>query len=173
MPPPPPFGAPPPGYGSPFGSPYGFVAAKPPRPNVAVGSWLLIVGSAVLIVGAFTPWLRVEGFGENATANAFTRLTNGRAPAGSALVFFGVVTAGLGIAMVAAKRVLSVAIIAVVFAAFNVLVAIVHVSKVRDQKALFDLFSAETTWGVGPFLAVGGGLIALGGAIATLSKPRR
>jgi hypothetical protein len=85
-------------------------------------------------------------------------------------VFLGVVLGGLGIAMLAARRVLAVAIIAVVVAVFAVLAAIVDLNDVNDLHGLLD---ENFTVGPGLWVVLLGSLVALGGSIAALAKRRR
>ncbi len=156
-----------------YGAPYGFVRATPPRPRVLVGASLLLVGSIVAIVGCHLPWLRINLDRGTESVNAFTELLRNDEPAGSALVLFAIVTGAMGITQLAARRVLSVAVIAVVFASMNALFAIVAISDIGDFKRLFAVAGRDTSWSVGPFVVVIGMLAALGGAIGTLSKRRR
>lgn len=188
-PPPPPPPAPPPPFPpriapSPFTSwpsdrstgayaSYGFVAAKPPRPQVRIGSIVLIVGSVLVVVASHLPWVRLGGFGGTSSINAFTNLQDGEAEAGYALVMFGFITGGLGVAQLAARRVLPCAIIAVSVAAFNVLGAAVSISDVGRFKRALDSLGVTTSWSIGPYVLVVGAVMALGGAIATLAKRRR
>jgi len=165
-PPPPPGYAPPPGY-----SPYPAAPTqKPPRPAVAAGSLLLIAGGAITIAGCFLKWF--SGGGES--ANGFTEGLDDLTVIGidlvpgGAFVVLSVLAIGFGIAQLAAKKVLAVAILAVVFASFGVLSAM---SNLGDLSDLADIFGIEK--GPGMYVVALGNLLALAGGIATLAKRRR
>lgn len=150
----------------------GFVQ-KPPRPPVRVGSLLLIVGGVVLVTGSFLRWFTLgevhyNGFGSTNAGGAFDIDMND----GAAYVFFGVLSLGFGIAQLAARKVLAVAIIATVFASFAALAAINDVNDLGDLEMFGDLFGGFSR-GPGLWVVLLGSLIALGGAIATLSARRR
>lgn len=187
-PPPPataPFGVPPaPQHGA--GSPYGYVPQgyvplgyplmngipmKPPRPPVKVGSLLLIGGGLGLILGSFLTWFSIDG----STFNGFSEVVtlDGDDPVGGGFVVFAVLLVGFGIAQLAARKVLAVAILAVVFASFTVLVALGQTSEVSETVRLSKLFGTDVSWGPGVPVLVISSMVGLGGAIATLAKRRR
>jgi hypothetical protein len=167
QPPAPPYGAPPsPGY-----TPYGMTApgAKPPRPAVTIAAILLLAGSALMVVGSLLPWL--EGFGE--TINGFDEDSDGDSNSGPAYAFLAVVFTGFAITFLAAKRVLAVAIISVVLAAFAVLASFGDLSDAIDAKEFLDDLGGDATLGIGIPVVILGALITLGGSIAALAKRRR
>lgn len=191
-PPPPAFGGP--GYGQPPGAPpppgmpqppappYGAYPAtgytpygatppgtKPPRPAVPIAAILLLVGSAVMVVGSLLPWL--EGFGE--TVNGFDEDEDGDSNSGPAYVFFAVVFTGFAITFLAARRVLAVAIISVVLAAFAVLAAFGDLGDANDTKDLVNAFDGDASIGIGIPVVILGAFITLAGSIVALAKRRR
>lgn len=146
--------------------------SKPPRPPVKVGSLLLIGGGAGLILGSLLPWVTVSGESLNGFSDDSISLDGG-SNGGPAFVFFAVLLIGFGIAQLAARRVLAVAILAVVFASFALIGTLAEMGDVSDVIDFTDLFGLESSWGPGvPALGVAS-LVGLGGGIATLAKRRR
>ena len=199
MPPPPapvPFGVPPapqfgayappghtaPGYGSQgYGSqgygPQGYplVAgsqSKPPRPEVKAGSLMLIGGGVGLILGSVLDWVTIEGTSINGFSSESLSIDE-NSPGGGVFVFFAVLLIGFGITQLAARKVLAVAILAVVFASFAVLVALGEMSDVSDVISVMGLIGGDASWGPGIPVLILSSLVGLGGAIATLAKRRR
>jgi len=155
------------------------VAAKPPRPAVPVGAWLLIVGGVAMAVATFLNWYTFEstfvgdstdinGYDDTFDPETFETVTN----TGAAFMMFAIVSAGFGIAQLFAKRVLSVAIIAVVFASVALIVWLGEWALTSERK---DSLLADMTLTIGPGLWVllVGAVASLAGAIATLAKRRR
>jgi hypothetical protein len=143
---------------------------KPPRPAVTIAAIVLLVGSALMVVGSLLPWL--EGFGE--TLNGFDEDFDGDSRSGPAYAFLAVVFAGFAITFLAAKRVLAVAIISVVLAAFAVLASFGDLSDANDEKDILEaLGGSDISLGVGIPVVIIGALVALGGSIAALAKRRR
>ena len=144
------------------------VAAKPPRPDVKLGAILTIVGSIISIIGVFLPWLSEGGESQNGTGiflgSDFTIYDN----PGAAVICFGVVTGGLGIALYFAGRVLAVAIIAIVMAAIALLIGIGMVGIANDTADF-----GGGSLGFGAILQPIAPLITLAGAITATSKRRR
>lgn len=163
-PPPPNFGQEPPPYA---GAP-GMTAAKPPRPDVKLGAILTMVGSLISIIGVYLPWLSDSGESQNGTGvflgSDFTLYDN----PGAAVIFFAVVTAGLGIALFFAGRVLAVAIIAIVVAAIALLIGIGMLGIASDTA---DFGGGSV--GFGAVLQPIAPLITLAGAIVATAKRRR
>ena len=168
----PPAGYPPAGY-PPAGYPPGFgvVPVKPPRPQVKVGSILLIVGAAGLVLGCLLTWVSIEGQSFNGFSSESISI-DGCENGGPALSFFAVVIGGFGIAQLAARRVLAVAILAVVFASFALFGVLAEMGNVSDAIELTELFGAEASWGPGVPVMGLSALVGLAGAIATLAKRR-
>lgn len=175
-PPPVPFGVPPvPQFGgyAPTGYPVGYATSlrKPPRPTVKVGALLLILGGVGLVAGSALGWVTVEGSSFNGFSKEPISL-DGSSNGGPLFVFLAVLLVGFGIAQLAARKVLAIAIIAVFFAAFAVLAVLGEMSDVSDIIEFADAFDAESSWGPGiPVLGVAS-LVGLGGAIATLARRR-
>jgi hypothetical protein len=185
VPPPPPVGAAPlpPGYIAPPGyGGYPTVAAKPPRPAVPVGAWLLIVGGVAMAVATFLNWYTIEstligdsvdinGYDDTFDPETFETFTN----TGAAFMMFAIVSAGFGIAQLFAKRVLSVAIIAVVFASVALIVWLGEWALTSDRKDNIGSLLADATLTLGPGLWVllVGAVVSLAGAITTLARRRR
>lgn len=185
-PPPPPFGTfgapaapsytpgyPPQGYGAPGYPPqYGSMQMqKPPRPPVRVGSTVLAVGGLVMIIGSFLEWYTLNG--ESRTGMDPEYFLYGRSNSGPVFVFLGVLAVGFGIAQFAARKVLAVAICAVVFASFGALGVLAEVSEQSDVADLAEIFGDQFSSGPGLWVVLAGAAAALGGAIATLSARRR
>ncbi|HQY13277.1 MAG: hypothetical protein KAY11_18100 [Ilumatobacteraceae bacterium] len=147
-------------------------SAKPPRPAVKGGSMLLIAGGVGLVIGSLLPWVTVAGQRFNGFADEPISLDGG-SNGGPAMAFLAALLIGFGIAQLAARKVLAVAILAVVCASFAVIGTLAEMGDVADVVQFADLLDAESSWGLGvPVLAMGS-LVGLGGAIATLAKRRR
>ena len=116
----------------------------------------------------FLPWLSDGGESQNGTGvflgSDFTIYDN----PGAAVIFFGVVTAGLGIALYFAGRVLAVAIIAIVAASIALLIGIGMVGIANDTAEFGD-----GSLGFGAILQPIAPLITLAGAIVATSKRRK
>jgi hypothetical protein len=142
--------------------------AKPPRPDVRLGAILTIVGSVISIIGVFLPWLSDGGESQNGTGiflgSDFTIYEN----PGAAVILFAVVTAGLGIALFFAGRVLAVAIIAIVVASIALLIGIGMLGIANDTADF-----GGGSLGFGAILQPIAPLITLAGAIIATSKRRR
>jgi hypothetical protein len=178
LPPPPPTPTPPGTYpgsyptagfpgGLPGAPPAGWVpSTKPPRPAVPIAGLLMIAGAVVIVVGTVLPWMKVG----STSLNAWDVLVDveDESSRGGGYTFFAVVLGGFGITTLAARRVLPVAILAVIFGAFAVLLAITDLADLYD---LEDLIGIEI--GVGPWITLLGAAAALGGAIWTLSVRRK
>lgn len=183
--PPAPFGAPgaptpPPAagwYGPPGAAGYPLPAAPTAgqRPKVVVGSVLLIAGGVLLIVGSFLNWAKVSlgGIGFDMSFNGFG--SGDETKDGPVFVFFALVLAGFGITMLAARKVLAVSILAVVFASLAVLVAIADLKDVSDLAAELGVFGSTVDVQIGPGLWVVliGAVMSLAGGIATLAVRRK
>ncbi len=171
--PPPPPGYAQPGYTQP-GSMIGYTPVgampgqKPPRPAVTVGSALLVVGGVLLILGSFLNWFTIDG-------QKFTGFSGdeGDTKDGPVFVFLGVVALGFGVAQLMAKKILAVAILAVVFASFALLAALADIGDVGDVIDLADAFGVEASRGPGLWIILVGSAIALAGGITTLAKRRK
>ena len=164
----------PPAYAPPGYAPYAAAAVpKPPRPPVPVGSWLLIGGAVVMIVGSALNWYTVAGTKLNGFEDTFDPDT-GRVTTntGGVFVLLAILALGFGIAQLAAKRVPAVAILAVVFATFGVLGVAGELANTSDRRHFVE-GSATFSMGPGIYVVLLGALVALAGSIATLSRRRR
>ena len=108
-------------------------------------------------------WFEIAG----ESVSGFDEL-GGESRDGPAFTIFAVILAGFGIATLAAKRILPIAIIAVVVASFSVLAAFADISDVNE---LSDAGLATTGPGL-PVVLVGS-LIGLAGGIVALATRRR
>lgn len=133
---------------------------------------MLIVSGVGLVLGSILNWITIDGTSMNGFSNESLNL-DGDSPGGGAFVFFAVLLTGFGIAQFAARKVLAVAILAVVFASFALMVALAEMSDVSDALSLTRLFGAQGSWGPGVPVLVVSSLLGLGGGIATLAKRRR
>lgn len=160
LPPPPP----PPGPVTPPVA-WGARQPKPPRPRCPIGAALLVVGALVIVVGSLLPWFELLGD----SYNGFQEIDDEGARDGPAFVALAVVLAGFGITTFAARRLLPIAILAVIVAAFSALTALADWVDVADT--LGDV--PATSVGPGLPVVVIGSLIALAGGIVALATRRR
>jgi hypothetical protein len=151
--------------------------AKPPRPDVKLGAILTLVGSLITIIGVFLPWTSGDGTSYNGLATFIDDSFTAFETPGAVSIFLGVVTIGFGIALFFAGRVLAVAILAIVFAAFTLLWGLAVIGITTDAVAvgdsLFDADEASGTAGFGAILQPISALITLAGAIVCTAKRRR
>lgn len=175
-----PYGAPPgagaPGYGGPaFGGPayggpppgYGGQPTKPPRPPVTVASILIIAGACIVILGTFLPWISGAGQSFNGWDLAEFQEQADDSSSAAGYVGLAVIVGGFGIALLAARRVLAVAILAVIFASLTAVAAAVDLVDALDT---FDELGIDL--GVGLYVITVGALVALAGSIWALSVRR-
>ena len=135
----------------------------PPRPKAPTAAWLLIGGAAVIVLGSFLTWFTIGG----EDISGFSEL-GGEDRDGPAFVVFAVILAGFGITTLAARRLLPIAILAVVFASFALIFALVDYGDISD---LEDVGLVEA--GPGVPIVILGALIALAGGIVALARRRR
>lgn len=172
QPPPPPYA--PPGAPSPYGprSEFGmqqYATMRVPRPPVTVGAVLLLFGGAMVALGSALNWFSIAG--ESFTG--FTRGAGDDVKDGPFFLTFGLVLLGFGIALLSARKILAVTILAIVVAAMTVLFAFADLGSLSDSKKAADAFGIDFSTGPGLYLCVFGGLVALAGAIAATAKRRR
>ena len=158
-----PQGYPVPGYAQVPGA-----VVKPPRPAVPVGSALLIVGGVLLIAGSFLEWFAIEGTKYTGFSGSGSDTKDG-----PVFVFFGVLALGFGIAQLMARKVLAVAILAIVFAALALFAAIADLGDVSDAMDLAKVIGVDASQGPGLWVILVGSLVALAGGIATTAKRRK
>ncbi len=162
-PPPAPGYAPPPGY-----APYPQVAPKPPRPAVPIAGYLCILGGALMILGSVLNWFTIDG----EAFNGFSE-TGGESKDGPFFAFVAVVCIGAGITFLAARRVLALAIVALVFASLGLFGALADIGDVSDASDIADRFNFDFTTGAGLYVVLIGSLVGIAGNIVALAKRRR
>ncbi len=123
----------------------------------------MISGAVVIVIGSFLTWFTIG----DADITGFSEL-GGDDRDGPAFVGFAVILAAFGITTLVARRLLPIAILAVVFAGFALIFALADYGDVSD---LEDLGLAEA--GPGLPVVVVGALIALAGGIVALARRRR
>lgn len=141
---------------------------KPPRPDVKLGAILVMAGSLVSFIAVFLPWVSANGESQNGTGEFITSDFDFIENPGAAVIVFGVVTIGLGIALFFAGRVLAVAILAIVFASIALLVGLGMVGIASDTS---DFVGGSL--GVGAILQPIAPLVTLAGSIVATAKRRR
>ena len=170
--PPPPFTPNPPAYGFPGApgafQPYG-AAVRPPRPKVAVGGWLLVGGGALTALGSFLTWFSVSG----QDFTGFTKDDSGSVRDGPFFLIIGLVLLCLGLTLVAARRVLAIAIIAIVVGVIATWGALADIGSVNDIKTFGEVFDQKVDFGPGLYLCLVGGAIGLAGSVIAVAKRRR
>jgi len=123
----------------------------------------MIAGGVVMGIGCFLPWLSFDGEGFNGFADGGEESSDGWL-----FITLGVILLGFGIATLFAKRLLPIAILAVVFASFGVLGALADLGDAND---LSDLLGLDVGPGL-PIILVGS-LVGLAGGIVALATRRR
>jgi hypothetical protein len=174
---------PPPPYGAPVS--FAEIRTKPPRPAITVAGFLMLIGGVIVGVGAALPWLTdvaadflnpdgsrpgssITGFdywyniGDDIRQGRFVELQR----PGPTFVFFAVVLAAFGITSLAAKRLLAIVILAIVFATITALFGLGELGHYNDTKGTGSL-------GPGLPVIVFGAVLALAGSIAGCAKRRR
>ena len=125
----------------------------------------MMAGAVVMVAGTFLTWASDSSGSYNGWDPEFTDTESSTA---GGLVFIAVVLAGFGITTLAAKRLLPIAILAVIFAALGFFAAL---GELIDLFELSDFFGVEV--GAGLWVVLLGAAAALGGAIWTLSVRRK
>jgi hypothetical protein len=123
----------------------------------------MIGGAVVMVIGSFLTWFSIND--EDITG--FTEVA-GEGRDGPVFVGFAVILAAFGITTLAARRLLPIAILAVVFASFAVMFSLADYSDISD---LEEIGVVEA--GPGVPLVIIGSLTALAGGIVALAKRRR
>ncbi|MGI9052570.1 MAG: hypothetical protein ACR2HQ_07980 [Ilumatobacteraceae bacterium] len=137
---------------------------KPPPPPCPIGAWLMIAGGVVIVIGCALPWFTIL----DETVNGFSDFGNDEASDGYVFTVLAVIVAAFGITTLAAKRLLPIAILAVVFASFAVVGVLADLGDLADLSDVFDI-----SIGVGLPVALIGSLAALAGGIVALATRRR
>ncbi|MGI9030772.1 MAG: hypothetical protein ACR2HP_12425 [Ilumatobacteraceae bacterium] len=129
----------------------------------------MIGGGVAVIIGCFLPWFSIGG----ETVNGFTDLDGGsgedNASDGYVFAVLGLAVLAFGITTLFARRLLPIAILAVVLASFCVLGSI---ADLNDVSELSDIFSGVDV-GVGLPIVLIGALAGLAGGIVALATRRR
>ncbi len=128
----------------------------------------MIVGSVVSFIGVFLPWYSAGGESESGLGTFVGADFTVYESPGGAVIVFAFVTAGLGITLLAAKRVLAVAIIGIVLATFTLLMGVAMVGVAADSAEL-----ADGSVGFGAILQAIAPLATLAGAIVCTATKRR
>jgi hypothetical protein len=126
----------------------------------------MIAGAVVMVIGSVLTWFTIGGV----DISGFSEL-GGEDRDGPAFAGLAVILAAFGITTLLARRLLPIAILAVVFAAFAAVIAFSDYGDVSDIEHL----DRSDVFDVGPGLPVviAGSLIALAGGIVALVKRRR
>ena len=130
---------------------------------------MIVVGAVISAIAVFLPWLSADGESESGTGVFLTKDFELYDNPGSGVLFFAAVVFGLGVALFFAGRVLAVAIIAIVFAAIGLFVALGMIAIVNDTKDLLGTGSL----GIGVILLTPAAGLSLAGSIWATSKRRR
>lgn len=146
----------------------GMPGQQPPRPDVKIGALLVIVGSLITIIGVFLPWVTIAGENRNGMSawrgNDFVFYDG----SGIVAIAFAIITAGLGLALFFAGRVLAVAIIAIVVASLALLVGLGMIAIAADGA---DFGGGSI--GFGAILQPIAPMLTLAGSIVATAKRRR
>lgn len=126
----------------------------------------MIAGAVIAGIGCFLPWLTNTIFGD---INGFDEGPD-EAALGGGVMFFALVLVGMGITTLAAKRILPIAIIGIVAAAFCLLVG---AAQLADYSDWADVQDNPAEIGPGLVVVVLGSLVALAGAIIACAKRRK
>ena len=89
---------------------------------------------------------------------------------GPVFAFFAILAIGAGITFLAARRVLALAIVVLVFEVFALFAALADIGDMSDLK---DLGGSDVTTGAGLYVVLIGTLVAVAGNIVAIAKRRR
>ena len=129
----------------------------------------MIGGGVVMVIGCIVPWFKLTFVEESFTVNAFTDIGVDEDSSDAFLLVLALAVLAFGITTLLAKRLLPIAILAVVLASFALIATITRLSDVAELGDLFDV-----TWGAGlPILLVGSAAGLAGGRAVTERRPRR
>lgn len=146
----------------------GSAAPDRPRPAAIVGALLTLTGAIIVGVGASLTWFSLgetdfDGFSE-------IDPTTSDASLGVTFVTLAVIVAGLAVTTLAARRILPIAIVAVVLTAFLTVAGVGKYTDLRDDVRQFEGFGAV---GLGLPVIILGAVVALVGSILVLARRRR
>lgn len=125
----------------------------------------MIVGSVIMVIGTVLPWAKDDTGSYNGWD---LRDFETESSVAGGFVFIALVLLGFGITTIAAKRLLPIAILAVIFAAFGIFAAL---GELVDLLEFDDVFDYEV--GIGLWVVLLGAALTLAGAIWTLSVRRK
>jgi hypothetical protein len=129
---------------------------------------MLVAGGLLSVIGSFLNWFSVLGIDVNGFSHA-----GGNQKDGPVFVTLGVLLAGVGIALLLARKVLALTIIGMILAAFTVLAALADLGDVANADTLAKSSDIEFATGPGLYVCVAGALVALAGGIVATAKKRR
>lgn len=144
------------------------------RAEEPVGFWLTIAGIVVSLIGLFTPWVSVGGEGEvgSFVDAAIEDEFGSENPIGITLddgILAAVLLAGFVVVMVihySKIRGRGLAITGIVLGAILAIIAVADIADINEKSDELEVFGASIDVGVGLYLSMVGGLLALAGAIA-------
>lgn len=172
---PPAYGAAAPGYGQPaagFGpAPFSDSTVKGPRPRVPVGAILMIAGAVIAILATLLPWASFDNESLNGYDDFVLFSDDGLQRLSNPAVFNvigAVIMLGLGIATLAAGRVLAVTIIGIVSGVLGILGGLIVLVLIADFTDSFGL-----SLGIGVILQPIAPIVSLAGAIIATAKRRK
>ena len=149
----------------------GTIAEAPPRPRVWSGVLLMLVGSALSLLGAFLPWWDDgAGFTRSGSDVLFGRSGTGyrqiHGP-GHVVIALAVLLALLAVLMLVAGRVLSAAIVGIIASGVAFFYSLACLSIVQDTRAVVG--GGTISFGV-PTAIVGASASLVGSVLATAKR---
>jgi hypothetical protein len=162
-------------YGAPGYAPQGYGAPVPTEPtkraDAKIAGGLVILGAVISIIGIYLPW--ISGRGESINGTGYYLTSDGIIESPGTLVWFPAVPLiGFGIALIAAGRVLAVAILAVIAAVIAEFIGLGMVGIANDMVDISSFGGGGASLGVGVILQPIAPLIGLAGGIVALVKRR-
>ncbi len=152
-------------------APAALATVEGPKPRVKVGGILIVAGAVLSIICCFLPWV-TEGDRSINGFDDFILLTDNdvsliESPA-TFMIVVALIVGGLGVALLAAGRVLAVAIIAIVGAA---IFEILGLAMIGFSAGHTDLNGGDV--GVGAIMQAVVPLVSLAGAIVATATRRK
>jgi hypothetical protein len=130
---------------------------------------VVLAGGALVAIGSFVTWFTIAGI----SFTGFSRSGSDDVRDGPFFLTFGLILVVLGVLLLALRKVLGIAIAAIVVAGLTVIFALADLGDVSDAHDRANAFGLDFSVGAGLYLCVVGGVVALGGAIAATAKRRR
>ena len=134
---------------------------------MAIGGWLLVVGGGLALLGTFLPWVDLSGDSLSGLDEFLTSEGTRLEAPGAASIVGGIIAAALGITLVAAGRVLAVAIVGIVLSTIGLLVGLGFLVIAADVASW-----TSGSIGIGAILQPIGPAVALIGSIIATAKRR-